>query len=266
MSAWDFDKELASEFNDKYKIKVNEIKKNGMTLYQFDISDTDFDTKEILFTRDEDTGYYEPFIYNYYVDKEGKQRGSFITKGSCYYYWILVVRQLFGKYNQKKKKHELGSLYILQFLLSFRIIDNVLNNTGKTIQLLGTRQFGKTEFSVALDAFMTIFMPKFVEINNSKFWVIISSYSQNSVDELFAKYKTKVKQVAEIFAKEFPNDVLITGVEAKKYPPHNNLKDTDWKVEYGILVNDVCMPYSVCISVPAGTIRDGRAYAVYKSI
>ena len=85
---------------------------------------------------------------------------------------------------------------------------------------------GKTEFTVALDAFIAIFIPKFVEINNSKFWVIISSYSIISVNELFSKCKTKIKDVVDLFHEVFPNDRFVTGLEAKKYPPYDNFKDT----------------------------------------
>lgn len=140
MNAWDFDKELASEFDDKYKIRIKQITKGNMTLYQFFVSDCNFDTSEILFTKDDKTGFYEPYIYNYHIDSEGKQRGSFITKGSLFYNWILVVRKLFGRYNKVKKRREIGSLYVLQWLLAFKILENVLNNTGRKIQLLGTRQ------------------------------------------------------------------------------------------------------------------------------
>ena len=116
---------------------------------------------------------------------------------------------------------------------------------------------GKTEFTVALDAFIAIFIPKFVEINNSKFWVIISSYSIISVNELFSKCKTKIKDVVDLFHEVFPNDRLVTGLEAKKYPPYNNFKDTDEKIEYGILVNEKVEPYSLIIALAAGTVRDG---------
>ena len=116
---------------------------------------------------------------------------------------------------------------------------------------------GKTEFTVALDAFIAIFIPKFVEINNSKFWVIISSYSIISVNELFSKCKTKIKDVVDLFHEVFPNDRLVTGLEAKKYPPYNNFKDTDEKIEYGILVNEKVEPYSLIIAIAAGTVRDG---------
>ena len=103
-----------------------------------------------------------------------------------------------------------------------------------------------------------IFIPKFVKTENAKYWVIISSYQQTSVDELFEKFKLRIKQVVEIFQREFPEDILVTGAEAKKYPPHNNLKDTQEKVEYGILIDGKVYPYSVCIAIPAGVTRDGE--------
>jgi len=140
MSLWSFDKDLSKEFDEKYKIKIKKIEKGGLVLYQFFIEDTDFDTGELLFTKDEETGYYEPYIYNYRINKDGKAQGSIIKKDSCYYYWILTVRKLFSRYNNKKRKRENGSLYVLQWLLSFRILDNILNKTGRTIQLIGTRQ------------------------------------------------------------------------------------------------------------------------------
>lgn len=37
MSVWDFDKEVANEFNNKYKITMKKIKVNELELYQFSI-------------------------------------------------------------------------------------------------------------------------------------------------------------------------------------------------------------------------------------
>ena len=256
MSLWGYDKDLTKEFEEKYKIRIKCINKGGLKLYQFLISDVEFETEDILFTKTEQ-GYYEPYIYDYKKNKDGKMTGSIIAEGSCLYYWIKVVRRLFSQVNKQTRKRENGSLYILQYILSIKILLNVLDGTGRTIQLLGTRQFGKTAFTVALDSFITIYVPRFVKINNAKFWTIISSYSQISVDELFSKFKTNIKDVAEMYQADFPNDKLITGIEAKKYPPYNNLKDTEEKVEYGILIGDRVEPWSVALAIPAGTVRDG---------
>ena len=254
---WSFDKDLTHEFEDKYKITQKKIKINGIELYQFFITDVEFETSDILFIKTPQ-GFYEPYLYNVRQKENGEYIGSVITKGSCYYYWIIVVRELLSQIDKTTKKKVDGALYLLQYILSFKILQNVLNDTGRTIQALATRQFGKTEFTVALDSFIMIFIPKFVKIDNAKYWVIISSYSTISVGELFEKFKTKVKAVVDIFHREFPYDTLVTGAEAKKYPPHNNLKDTDEKVEYGLLMDGQVYPYSVCLAIPAGTVRDGE--------
>ena len=141
MAMWDFDKEVATEFNDKYRVQMKTITKGGKTLYQFFISDIDFDSSSILFTKSAETGYFEPYIYGYKENEGGLPIGSIITKGSVFYDWIINVRQVFTRYNQAKKKYEDGSLYVLQWIISFDVIDNIINNTGRSIQLLGTRQW-----------------------------------------------------------------------------------------------------------------------------
>lgn len=144
MSLWDFDKEVANEFCNKYKINMKTIKIKDLTLYQFFISDTDFDTSSILFTKNKNTTFYEPYIYNYRENKGGIPTGSIILKNTCYYDWILTVRKVFGRYNNSKRRYEEGSLYVLQWIISLDVLDNILNNTGRTIQLLATRQWTRS--------------------------------------------------------------------------------------------------------------------------
>ena len=125
----------------------------------------------------------------------------------------------------------------------------------------------KTELMVALDAFIPIFMPKYVTINNDKFWCIFSSYNEISVTELFAKFRNKVKKVLEIHSELYPNDKIIYGKDGMKYEPFTSLDDTKDKIEFKLLVGEKAEPYSVCYGIGAGVIRDGkRRSAVYKSI
>lgn len=257
MSVWDFDKEVANEFNNKYKITMKKIKVNELELYQFSITDSDFDISTILFTKTEND-FFEPYIYNYKEHENGQQTGSIITKGTCYYDWLMTVRKVFGRYNKKKKAYENGSLYVVQFIITFCVLDNILNGTGKCLQLLGTRQFGKTELMITLDAFIPIFMPKYVTINNDMFWCIYSSYTDISVTELFTKFKTKVKKVLEIHSELYPNEKIVYGREAIKYYPHTSLDDNKEKMEFKLLVGEKLESYSVCYAIPAGVIRDGK--------
>ena len=143
MAVWDFDKEVANEFDNKYKIRMKIITKGNMELYQFFISDIDFETSNILFTKSEETGYFEPYIYNYHIDKDGKERGSIITKNTAYYDWIMTVRESFQNYNKKKKRYENGSLYVLQWIITFEVIRNIIEGTGRVVQLMATRQLTK---------------------------------------------------------------------------------------------------------------------------
>lgn len=141
MSVWDFDKDVANEFDNKYKVTCKTIKINDLELYQFLVSDVNFDTGKILFTKNTN-GFYEPYIYNYKENENGQPTGSIITKGSCYYDWLITVRKCFGRYNNKKKRYEDGSLYVIQFLITFEVLDNILKGTGKVLQVIATRQFG----------------------------------------------------------------------------------------------------------------------------
>ena len=136
---WSFDKDLVKEFEEKYKITKKKIKVNGLELYQFFITDVEFETSDILFVKTK-AGFYEPYIYNYRMNDDGIETGSVIVKGSAYYYWLIVCRELLAKMDNNSKKMVDGALYILQYLISFKVLQNVLSDNGKTIQLLGTRQ------------------------------------------------------------------------------------------------------------------------------
>ena len=117
---------------------------------------------------------------------------------------------------------------------------------------------GKTEFIITLAGFIPVFIPKYVTINNDKFWCIYSSYSDISSTELFTKFKTKVKKTLEIHSELYPYEILVYGQEGKKYPPYTTLDDTKEKMEFKMLVGDRLEPWSVAYNIPAGVIRDGK--------
>jgi len=251
--------DVVRDLLNNHKVSAEVIEKDGLELYRFSVNNYNLlgmDT--ILFKRNKDTGYYEPFVYDYRRDDDGVEYGTVIEEGDAIFDWIRCVRFLFRQKDKRTKKWKDGTLYILQWIITINVLLDILKNTGNIEQLMGTRQFGKTKSFTGLDGFIGTFLPRYCNIENDRFWIIISSPLETTCRELMAKVKSETKKCIELYNILYPNERLITGIEAKQYAPDFKTYDDNIdKLEIGMLLEDKLYPYSVYYGITAGTMRDG---------
>lgn len=250
---------IVKELLDKHKVSAEVIEKDGLELYRFSVTNyTLLGMDKILFKKNNNSGYYEPFVYDYNIDDDGVEYGTVIEEGDAIFDWVRCVRFLFRQKDKRTKGWKDGTLYILQWVITINVLLDILKNTGYIEQLMGTRQFGKTESFTGLDGFIGTFLPRYCNIENDRFWIIISSPLETTCKELMAKVKSKTKKCIELYNLLYPNERLITGIEAKQYAPEFKTYDDNVdKLEIGMLIDEKLYPYSVYYGIVAGTMRDG---------
>jgi len=110
------------------------------TLYRFNVTGTEIDFGTILYIKNDISGFYEPYIYNYKENENGTIEGTIIEEGSFIFEWILAVRNLCTKYSAQTQKYKYGSFDILQWLVSIETLKSLETGAGNTIQIEGSRQ------------------------------------------------------------------------------------------------------------------------------
>lgn len=116
---------------------------------------------------------------------------------------------------------------------------------------------GKSFIDENLTSFCGTFAPRFIENENEKFWIIISSYSDTSCRVLWNKIMPRMKKMIAYYNTRFPDKPLIYGKEGLKYQNKKDLTDTKDFFEANIIIEGEAKPYLEIHSVPAGVIRDG---------
>lgn len=252
--------DITKELIEGNKLKVRNKYKtfsdgSKLKLYQFTCDDKNINLDSVLFIM-KDSGYYEPYIYNY-SEENDKTTGIIIKQGTLMFEWVMAVNKSLSRYNVKTRTTIKGSLDILQWVVSITTINAVVNNTGETIQIEGSRQWGKTYLGVFISAFIAVIAPKFIDNENDRFWFVVCSYSIISCGVIWGKVIPEVKKMITYYNERFPNEKLIYGKQGEKYKNKKNLTDSSIKFDINLVIGNEVYPYTEMHNIPAGTTRDG---------
>ncbi len=247
------------KYDDLFNAPENKVKKkkiileDGTEVYQF--TSKKIDTSDILFIEIENKTY-EPYMYNFKKSENNVCEAKVISRGTILYDFIQSIHYTEIVYNSKTKKNEYNNLTILQWVYAIRIITSALKYSKARHEMEVTRQFGKSHIMTKIAGFLPVFAPLYADLMNDKWWQIISSYSDDSVVEIFdLKVKPIILKNIELFNKMYPNSPLIYG----RGKDRENLVNDKNKIEIKRLIGNKPEPYSYIVAISTNTVKDGKS-------
>lgn len=203
----------------------------------------------VIFTPDENGIYYPR--YKDFDPKTGNAR--ILSKIPIYielYEFVTYLRRYTDKRTQKKKSLP---LFPYQWSSLIKIIDALLEPKSQQYLLALSRQAGKSTLFEILIPFALTILPKYVDVDIERFTVILGSYKDDAVDELYKKIKPRILKAIEFYNKRNSDQLLCKA-------NNNSLKLMDNKDLFEIdklFSNGEQIPYSQIRNITCGAVADG---------
>lgn len=203
----------------------------------------------IIFTPDSDGVYYPR--YKDFDIKTGN--ATVISK-------IPLFRELFEfvTFTRKRANKQTGKnkpipLFTYQWSCLLDILTGLLDPSSQEFLMAIARQGGKSASIEILIPFALTILPKYVEVDTERFSVILGSYKDTAVDELYKKIKPFILTAIDYYNKRNPDQLI-----CKANEPNSKLMDNKDLFEIDkVFPNGNQIPYSQVRNVSAGTTNDG---------
>jgi len=232
----------------KLKVTLN----NNQIAYRFICNK--LDVSDMLFIENALGEGYIPIMTNFKTEK-GRGSGDFIVPNTIEYDFIHSIRENLKEVNQKTGKVEHGNLSIIQWYFSISIVKSAIKYQRKRFDMEVTRQFGKTHVMTQIAGFLPVFAPLYADLINDRWWQIIASYTEDSVEEIFdLKTKPVIFKNIELFNRKYPRNQLVYGRYEKE-----TYVNTKMKLEIRRLINNIPVPYSYIIALSTNKVSDGKS-------
>ena len=203
----------------------------------------------IIFTPDADNVYYPR--YKDFDIKTGN--ASIISK-------IPIFRELFEfvTFTRKRTNKQTGKsrpipLFTYQWSCLIDILSALLDPSSQEFLMAIARQGGKSASVEVLLPFALTILPKYVEVDTERFSVVLGSYKDDAVGELYKKIKPFILTAIDYYNKRNTDQLV-----CKVNDPSLKLMDSKDLLEIDkVFPNGLQIPYSQVRNVSAGTTNDG---------
>lgn len=203
----------------------------------------------IVFTPD-DNGVFYPRYMDFDI-KTGNAK--IISK-------IPIYKELFEfvSYDRRQINKKTGEKYSLplfpyQWSTLIESVEALLNPSSQQFLWAISRQAGKSANLEVLIPFALTILPKYVDVDTSRFTVILGSYKDDAVKELYKKIKPHIYTAIEFYNKRNKDQLLCYYNDKKlKLIDNSDLLEID-----KLFPNGEQIPYSQIRNITCGSSADG---------
>lgn len=159
-----------------------------------------------------------------------------------------------SKIQDKKTARDIYQpLFPFQWGIIITLILSLLKQDSQMFLMALARQGGKSFLIGIIIPFACTYMPKYVDVFTMRYTIIMGSYKDTAVGELYKKAKPKIKHAIDHYNKHH-KDKLIT----KELDQKSRLKDSAELFEIDKeFVNGTRIPYSEIRTITCGASQDG---------
>lgn len=173
---------------------------------------------------------------------------------------IPIYRELFEfvSYDRRQINKKTGEKYSLplfpyQWSVLIEVIEALLHPSSQQFLWAMSRQSGKSSVMEVLIPFALTILPKYVEVDTNRFTVILGSYKDDAVKELYKKIKPHIYTAIEFYNKRNKDQLLCYYNDKKlKLIDNSDLLEID-----KLFSNGEQIPYSQIRNITCGATSDG---------
>ena len=204
---------------------------------------------KIVFTPNSE-GVYTPKYKNF---DEETGNAKIIARNKIFLELVEFVNYARRYTDKRTGKKKSLPLFPYQWSCLLSVIDALLDPKSQQFLWAMSRQSGKTTNYEILIPFALVILPKYVETDSVRFTVILGSYKDDAVQEVFKKVRPFIYKAIEFYNKRNKDQLLCKYFDSKL-----KLKDNDDLLEIDKqFTNGETTTYSQIRAITCGAVSDG---------
>lgn len=203
----------------------------------------------VVFTPDNE-GVYYPRYKDFNMETGEAKILSKIPIFKELFELTLYLRRYTDKRTQKKKSLP---LFPYQWSTLIELVSALLEPKSQQFLMALSRQAGKsTTFEIGVPFALTI-LPKYVDVDTTRFTVILGSYKEEAINELYKKIKPSILKAIEFYNKRNKDQLVCKALNSDvKLMDSKDLLEID-----KVFPNGEQIPYSQIRNITCGAVSDG---------
>lgn len=203
----------------------------------------------VVFTPDSNGVFYPRYMN--FDEKTGNAK--IISKIPIYRELFELTSYLRRQTDKKTGKKKSLPLFPYQWGAIIDVVEALLNPQSQQFLLAFSRQSGKSTILEILTPFALTVLPKYVDVDIERFTVILGSYKDDAVDELYKKIKPNILKAIEFYNKRNKSQLICKAIDSTvKLMDNKNLLEID-----KVFPNGEQIAYSQIRNITCGAVSDG---------